>query len=235
MLAPIIGSLLGVLIRRLPEGRPVANARSCCETCHRQLRWYELVPLASYLWLRGCCARCGAQIGRFHPAVEIAAIVIAVWAVLAAEDPQWALANAVLGWVLLALAWIDAGHFRLPDVLTLPLVVVGLVATWLLEPWALTGHAIGAMAGYLLFRLLAAAYRHWRGHNGLGTGDAKLLAAGGAWVGLGALPMVVSLAAVAGIGWVLLRGGDRHRAIPFGPFLALGIWLLRLHGDLLLA
>lgn len=233
MLAPIIGSLLGVLIRRLPEGRPMANARSCCETCHQQLRWYELVPLASYLCLRGHCARCGAPIGRFHPVVEIAAIVIAVWAVLAAEDPQWALANAVLGWVLLALAWIDAGHFRLPDVLTLPLVVVGLVATWLLEPWALTGHAIGAMAGYLLFRLLAAAYRHWRGHDGLGTGDAKLLSAGGAWVGLGALPMVVSLAAVAGIGWILLRGGDRHRAIPFGPFLALGIWLLRLHSDLL--
>lgn len=234
MLAPIVGSLLGVLIRRLPEGQPVANARSCCETCHRQLRWYELAPLASYLWLRGRCGSCGAPIGRFHPAVEVAAIAIAVWAVLAAEDSQRALVNALLGWVLLALAWIDAGHFRLPDVLTLPLIVTGLILTWLLEPWALAGHAIGAMAGYLLFRLLATAYRHWRGHDGLGIGDAKLLAAGGAWVGLDALPMVVSVAALAGIGWVALRRGNCHHAIPFGPFLALGIWLLRLHGDLLL-
>ena len=234
MLAPIVGSLLGVLIRRLPEGRPVANARSCCETCHRQLRWHDLVPLASYLWLRGRCGRCGAPIGRFHPAVEIAAVAIAAWAVLAAAEPQQALANALLGWVLLALAWIDAGHFRLPDVLTLPLIVAGLVATWLSEPWMLAGHAAGAIAGYLLFRLLAAAFRRWRGHDGLGLGDAKLLAAGGAWVGLGALPMVISIAALAGIGWIALRRGDRHRAIPFGPFLALGIWLLRLHGDLML-
>ena len=233
MLAPIIGSFIGVLIRRLPEGQPVINARSCCETCHQQLRWYELVPLVSYFWLRGHCARCRALISRFHPAVELATIVIAVWAVFAAKDPQWALANSVLGWVLLALAWIDAEYFRLPDVLTLPLVVAGLIATWLLEPLALTGHAIGALVGYLVFRTLAAAYRYWRGHEGLGIGDAKLLAAGGAWVGLGALPMVVSVGALAGIGWVALRRVNRHDAIPFGPFLALGIWLVRVHADLL--
>ncbi|RZA06897.1 MAG: prepilin peptidase, partial [Proteobacteria bacterium] len=193
-----------------------------------------LVPLASYLWLRGRCGRCGAPIGRFHLAVEIAAVAVAAWAVLAAAEPQHALANALLGWVLLALAGIDADHLRLPDVLTLPLIVAGLVATWLLEPWVLTEHAVGAIAGYLLFRLLAAAFRRWRGYDGLGIGDAKLLAAGGAWVGLGALPMVISIAALAGIGWITLRHGDRHRAIPFGPFLALGIWLMRLHGNLML-
>ena len=166
------------------------------------------------------------------------ATAIAAWAALAADGPQQALAASVLGWVLLALGWIDARHMRLPDVLTLPLIIAGLAATWLLEPWMLTLHAAGAVTGYLAFRLLAVAYGWWRKQAGLGGGDAKLLAAAGAWVGLDGLPMVVFIGAAAGIVWVLVgRMGDglpdRRTIIPFGPFLALAIWLVRLHGNLL--
>lgn len=240
VLAPIIGSFLGVLIRRLPTGRRVAMTRSRCENCGIVLTWHDLVPLASYLWSRGRCRHCGTPMGGFYPAIELAAISCAAWAVLATPAPDRALADAALGWALLALAWIDFGHMRLPDALTLPLIIGGLAVTWLLEPWALAGHALGASGGYLAFRLLASTYRWWRGHDGLGAGDAKLLAAAGAWVGFEALPMVVLVAALAGIAWILARQAfgrqpDGQARIPFGPFLALGIWLIRLHGDLVLA
>ena len=227
-----------MLIRRLPERRPVAWSRSACEHCGKTLGWADLVPLASYVWLRGLCRSCASPIGAFHPAIELIATGIAVWAALLANGPGWALATAVLGWVLLTLAWIDARHLYLPDVLTLPLILAGLLTTWLLEPGMLEDHAAGAATAYLSFRLLALVYRRWRGREGLGGGDAKLLAAGGAWVGLEGLPMVVLAAAGAGIAWALVQraGGrrlDRNAAIPFGPFLAMGIWLVRMHGGLL--
>lgn len=232
---PFAGSLLGVLVRRLPAGRPVGLARSACESCGRRLGPAELVPLLSYAGLGGRCRSCRAPIGRFHPAIELAATLVALWAVVAAPDPATAWAHCLLGWALLALAWIDAGHWRLPDALTLPLVPLGLAATWALEPWRLLDHALGAGLGYGAFRLVALAYRAWRGREGLGRGDAKLLAAAGAWVGwegLSATVLLAALAALAFAGLLRLRGRavTAGTALPFGPFLALGTWVVRLHG-----
>lgn len=169
----------------------------------------------------------------FRAAMAVGALAVALCAALATPDILDAWANCLLGWVLLALAWIDARHLRLPDALTLPLLLAGLCAAWLLEPWLLTERAIGAIAGYLAFRLIGWGYAAWRGHAGLGQGDAKLLAAGGAWVGWEALSWVVLLAALAGIAWAGLQAvrGERLTSrshLPFGPFLALGIWTVRI-------
>ena len=158
---------------------------------------------------------------------------VALCAVLVAPDGLSAWSHCVLGWALLALAWIDGRHFRLPDTLTLPLLLLGLGSAWLLEPWLLTDRAIGAMAGYAALRLIGWGYFAWRGQDGLGQGDAKLLAAGGAWVGWEDLSWLVMLAALAGIAWTALRTlrGVRMTArsrLPFGPFLALGIWTVRM-------
>ena len=84
MVAPFVGSFLGVLVRRLPERRPVVLARSRCDVCGAALRAVELVPLASFLWQRGRCRTCGAPIDTFHPTVEVAAVGVALWAMLAA-------------------------------------------------------------------------------------------------------------------------------------------------------
>lgn len=236
LLAPFVGSFLGVLVRRLPRGEPVVVARSRCESCGRTLGPAELVPLASYALLRGRCRGCAAPIAPFHPGVELAALAVALWAVLAADGapPARLWADLGLGWTLLALAWIDLEHGRLPDVLTLPLVVAGLLATWAVEPAALLDHALGAVLGYAAFALLTLAYRAWRGREGLGGGDAKLLAAAGAWVGWGGLDLVVVIGALAGLATALLlrRPGvplGAATAVPFGPGLALGLWLVRLH------
>ena len=234
LLSPFIGSFLGVVIRRLPLGLPITLARSACEGCGRALPARDLVPLLSFAALRGRCRFCRAGIARFHVWIELAAIAVAGWAMLRTADPATLWANCALGWSLLALAWIDWDHLRLPDALTLPLVALGLLATWWLEPDAAADHALAAGAGYLAFRGVAWAYFALRRREGLGQGDAKLLAAAGAWVGLAGLPTIVLGAALIALTATLVqRLVQRHAAdtpIPFGPYLALATWLVRLYG-----
>jgi leader peptidase (prepilin peptidase)/N-methyltransferase len=232
VVSPIIGSFLGVLIRRLPSGEPVMLDRSRCEACRRPLGAADLVPIASYLLLRGRCRGCGARIAPFHLGVELAALAVAAVAAATCSDPATLCCGCALGWTLLALAWIDWEAFVLPDVLTLPLVLGGLAATFWLQPQSLTDHAAAAALGYLLFRGVAWAYRRFRGGEGLGEGDAKLMAAAGAWVGITALSSVL----LAGAGLTLagglvdafrrgvgLRGTTR---LPFGPGLCAALWIV---------
>jgi leader peptidase (prepilin peptidase)/N-methyltransferase len=235
LFAPIIGSFLGVLIMRLPEGRAVALARSQCDRCGARLTARDMLPLVSYVLLRGKCRHCGGAIGWFHPAVELAAVGVAAWAALVDQDAVYLWIDCLLGWSLLALSWIDLRCLRLPDVLTLPLVLAGLGVTALLQPEAIGDHALAATAGFLVLRGIAWTYRRLRGREGIGAGDAKLLGAAGAWLGLAPLPMVVLSAALAGLGMALLLSLAGHRlrrdsALPFGPCLALGLWLMWLHG-----
>lgn len=233
--APFAGSFLGVLVRRLPAGRSWAWSRSECEDCARVLSPAELIPLASFVLLRGRCAGCAAPIGWFHPAIELAALAIAsVVALVAGTEPWLVWPGCVLGWLCLALALIDWRHFRLPDVLTLPLLLLGLLATAWREPEQLGDHALACLIGWLAFRGVALLYRRLRGLDGLGPGDAKLLAAAGAWVGIQTLPVVVC----AGAGLTLLgilaealwlwQKPSRDRRVAFGPGLAaalFGCWL----------
>ncbi len=139
-----------------------------------------------------------------------------------------------MGWALLTAAWIDAQTYRLPDFLTLPLILAGLAMTWVAQPGALYNHAAAAMLGYASFRLLDWAYYHVRKRHGLGQGDAKLLAAGGAWAGLAALPYIVLTAGLLGIVMAMLMrpaGAQAERGgqiIAFGPALAASCFAWRL-------
>jgi leader peptidase (prepilin peptidase)/N-methyltransferase len=137
--------------------------------------------------------------------------------------------------MLLALSVCDWENTVLPDALTLPLLLFGLVANSWLWPPSITDHALAAALGYLAFRILAVLYRRLRGREGLGGGDAKLLAAAGAWLGVAALPWVVLGAAIAGIALAggLALSGRRvtgRTILPFGPCLAIAIWLVWLYG-----
>ncbi len=231
LVAPFIGSFLGVLIRRLPRDEPVGWTRSACETCARPLGAGDLLPIVSFLALRGRCRACRAPISGFHLAIELAAVVVPLVAGALAPEPPRFWAGCVLGWWLLALAWIDVRHMLLPDALTLPLALAGLGVAWLDDPGTVPQHALGAAAGYLVFRAVGACYARLRGRDGLGEGDAKLLAAGGAWIGwqpLAELVLVAALAALAvGLGIAVYRRRlQRDLALPFGPFLAVALWLI---------
>jgi len=233
--APFIGSFLGVLILRLPLEQPIAVARSRCESCGAALRLRDLVPLLSWLAAGGHCRYCGERIGCFYPAVEMAAVTIAVVAIAIDPRPQ-AWLDCLFGWWLLALAWIDARSWLLPDALTLPLIATGLAAAVLFDPAALGDRAFGAALGWLSLAAVAWVYRRLRGRDGLGGGDAKLLAAAGAWVGAAALPdLILGAATVALVVALCLQlWGVRlgaASALPFGPFLALAAWAIWLFGS----
>lgn len=228
--APFVGSFLGVVVRRLPDGRPIAWVRSRCEWCGAVLTVRDLVPLVSWLAAKGRCRSCGHALGWFYPGIELAAFAVALAAV-SIDRGAAAWLDCLFGWWLLALGWIDLRRWLLPDALTLPLVIAGLAAAVAFDPEGLTDRASGAALGYLSLRAIAYLYRMLRGREGLGQGDAKLLAASGAWVGAIALPQVILVAALAALfdATGLRLAGVRlgaHSALPFGPFLALATWLI---------
>ena len=177
---------------------------------------------------------------RPRPAVTAATAAIAAWAGLVLPGDLVPV-GCLLGWALLLAALVDARCRLLPDIVVLPLIPVGLaVALWEAPAGggmdALTGHALAAAIGYALFAGLAAAYRWLRGRDGLGGGDAKLLAAAGAWVGPAGLSPVILLAALGGLAVAAVLALVRRQplsgatSVAFGPYLAAALWLVWLHG-----
>jgi len=230
LLGAIMGSFLATLTMRWPAGESVVAGRSRCDGCERTLAWFELVPLLSFVVLRGRCRRCGAAIDWIHPTTELAAGVIGALAFLVAPLAQ-GLAGAMFGWILLALAILDFRHLWLPDRLTLPLVLLGLGVSALPGGVTPLASAIGAGAGFLTLYAIGLLYRVTRGRDGLGGGDAKLLAAIGAWLGWYLLPLVLLLASVAGLAAVAVSAarGNRISAsdrLPLGTLLAIAAWPL---------
>jgi leader peptidase (prepilin peptidase) / N-methyltransferase len=236
--SPFVGSFLGVVVRRLPEDRPIAWGRSRCEHCGTVLAARDLVPVFSWLAAGGRCRYCHQHLGWFYPGTEIAALLVALLAIIAdGGGGTWL--DCVFGWWLLTLGWIDLRRWLLPDALTLPLIVLGLILAAVFARDQLVDRALGAALGYLGLRAIALIYSALRRREGLGEGDAKLLAAAGAWVGVSALPQVIFGAAVSAlVAVVALRlAGVRlraHSALPFGPFLALATWLIWLFGPVLI-
>jgi len=225
-LGACVGSFLGVLVYRLPKKMSPWVGRSVCEVCAAPLQGRDMVPVLSFLWLRGRCRACGGRLRWELLVFEFLGAMLGVAAALLFPMPEPALCAAVLGWGLLALAWIDARHFILPDVLTLPLLAFGLGMTAWLRPDSLGDHAVGAVVGYVAFVGINVVYKKRRQRDGLGRGDAKLLALAGAWAGWQVLPWVVLGAALLGVVYVLvcsvvsgqkMSGSTR---LPFGAFLA---------------
>ncbi len=228
--APFVGSFLGLLVVRLPAGENVVLGRSRCRRCGAALGPLDLVPLLSWAASGGRCRHCQAALGWFHPGIEAAALGVALWSV--AVVPGWlAWASAGLGWTLLALAVIDHRHMILPDALSLPLIPAGLAVAALAPAGGLVPHLAGAAAGAASLGAVAWAYRRAMGREGLGLGDVKLFAAAGAWVGWQGLPSVLVIGAATGLAAAVILGRARpDQPVPFGPYLALGLWITWLYG-----
>lgn len=234
--APFAGSFIGLLVMRLPTGRPVVAGRSTCDHCSKPLDGYDLVPVFSWLIRRGRCRHCGHRLSAFYPFVELTALVLAAWAAMIVSG--WILvATALFGWALLTLALIDWRTQTLPDVLTVPLMSAGLVVTFLLDRGSIVDHVLGAAAGFIALEAIAILYRLLRARAGLGLGDAKLLAALGAWLSWTGLPTAVLYAGTIGLSAALAaslfgRPIAATERLPFGTFLAIGGWLVWLYGPL---
>lgn len=228
VLGAIVGSFFGTLVLRWPEGRSIVRGRSQCDGCGVVLGPRDLIPLLSAALARGRCRVCGAAIDPQHWQIELACVGIGVAAALAVPGPV-ALAGAVFGWLLLALAALDLAAFWLPDALTATLAAAGLATGVLgIEP-ALPDRLIGGAVGLLALWAVGAGYKALRGRAGLGGGDPKLLGAIGLWLGWRMLPAVVLLAALVGLAVVLLgmlrgRRATLGDAMPFGALLAIAAY-----------
>jgi leader peptidase (prepilin peptidase)/N-methyltransferase len=259
LLGLIVGSFLNVVIYRLPrmlekawrqeceaflelkpseQEQPAFNLlipRSRCPHCAHVIAAHENIPIISYLWLRGRCARCKAPISPRYPVIE--ALTALVSALVAWKfGPTWQTAFALpLSWSLICLSAIDIEHQLLPDVITLPLLWLGLFLS-LFNVFADSESSIlGAVAGYLSLWLVYQMFRILTGREGMGHGDFKLLGLFGAWLGWQLLPIVVLFSslvgAIVGILMILLFRHERTVPIPFGPYLAAAGFIALLWGD----
>jgi leader peptidase (prepilin peptidase)/N-methyltransferase len=235
IVAPVVGSFMATAVERLPQGRSL-RGRSHCPHCGAQLAVRDLVPIISWLALRGRCRACDASLSRQYPLTEIAAVAIASLALLVASDGTvWAL--CLVGWFLWVAALFDQRHFLLPDTVTLPLAGAGLIWSALQGEARFVDGAVGAAAGYAVLAGIGWLYRRWRGRDGIGLGDAKLLAAAGAWLGWTRLPELVVLAGTLALAALLIRRlkGEpvgAQTAVAFGSFLAGAFWCVALAGGI---
>jgi leader peptidase (prepilin peptidase)/N-methyltransferase len=218
LVGSVIGSFVALVADRWPRGEDMVLTPSRCRACGHRLRPANLVPVVSYCRQRGRCVWCRAPLPGDLLLAELGGAAIAWLAVIRGSDlrgayPAAILALAGFGWALLLLALLDARHLWLPDAITLPLALAGLAAAAILPEPTLAARLAGAVLGYGALEGLRRAYRWWRGREGLGGGDPKLLAAIGAWLGVGALPGVVLIAALAGLAWA---GLERWRGRPAG-------------------
>ena len=233
----IIGSFIATIALRWPDGRSISARRSSCDGCGEVLRFWELIPILSWIALRGRCARCGAGIAPTHAVIEVGSALIGGAALWFSPDGG-GMVLAMLGWQLLLLGWLDAHHMWLPHGLSGLLAASGLgLGGYAMASVDLTVTAsdrlIGLVVGYGALALIALAYRALRGRDGLGGGDAPMLGAIGAWLGWAMLPMVVLFAALAGIALALCRIPMRHRVdtdtdwrtmrLPLGTLMALAV------------
>lgn len=251
----LFGSFGNVLIWRVPRGESIASPGSHCPGCSAPIAWYDNVPVASWLLLRGRCRSCGTRIAIRYPLVELASAALFVVAAIAFGPGVRAAVAALFFWLLLVLSVIDLDCTRLPNPVVASLAGLGamgvLVAQLTGEPVApLIGVAAGGLLAHPLASALAgvlmgagvsggiaAAYGALRGRQGLGMGDVKLLGAMGFFLGPYTL-MSLFFGSVLGIvaGVVLARGRSLSEArIPFGPWLAAGGVLTALAGPSILA
>jgi len=234
-----IGSFLNVLIYRVPREQSIILPSSQCPFCNTPLKWIHNIPLFSYLFLKGKCYFCKKPISIKYPLVEILTACMGTFLFWQFGLTLAFVASSFFSVILIALIFIDLEHQLLPDILTLTLLWGGLLQS-VLPIFANSSQAIlGAAVGYSSFWLIAKLYEHFRGHEGMGYGDFKLLAAIGAWVGINSLIEVVLLSSLAGtvVGLSLLatKKVNAKTPIPFGPFLAVAGWvILAFHFRLLL-
>jgi leader peptidase (prepilin peptidase)/N-methyltransferase len=223
-LGAVIGSFLNVCIYRIPAGESIVHPPSRCPACGSGIRWYQNVPILSYLLLRGRCAACGVRISARYPLVEALTGVLFVlvfyrFGLHGATLVYWLFAAA-----LVVVTFIDLDHQIIPDVISLPGIFVGFLCA-LAIPWlSWTDSLLGILAGGGSLYLVAAGYELLTKKEGMGGGDIKLLAMIGAFLGWQAILPIVFFSSLVGtlvgVPVMLIKNADSKLAIPFGPFLA---------------
>jgi leader peptidase (prepilin peptidase)/N-methyltransferase len=231
----MIGSFLNVCICRLPREESIATPGSHCPECQRPIRFYDNIPLVSYLILRGRCRHCHLPISLQYPLVEgITALSSLCLFINFGPSLSYLFYFAFVA-ALIIITVIDLYHQIIPDVISLPGIGVGLLASFLLPQITFFNSLLGVLLGGGSLFLVATGYSWLLKREGMGGGDIKLLAMIGAFLGWKAVILTILLSSligsVSGILIMLMKGKDLKFPIPFGPFLSLGAVLSLFYGE----
>ena len=234
LLGLAVGSFLNVCIHRIPRDQSLSFPPSQCPACGYRLRWFDNIPVVSYAVLAGRCRKCRAPISIRYPIVELVTMALFV---LHGEMFGWTallLPRILFACAMVVLFAIDLEHQLLPNVITIPGIVIGLISSTVLPP-GIVDALIGVVVGGGVLWLIGEAYFRYSGQEGMGGGDVKMLAMIGAFLGWKLVLVTLVLSSIAGsvIGMIVIavkRGGLKY-ALPYGTFLALGALVASLVGD----
>ena len=239
VLGAVTGSFLNVCIYRIPAGESIVFPASRCPACRTAIRWYQNIPVLSYLALRGRCASCGTSISIRYPLVEalcgvLFVLVLQRFGLHGFTPVYWLFAAA-----LVTITFIDLDHQIIPDVISLPGIVVGFLCSFILPHLSWLDSLFGILLGGGSLLLVAEVYQRLTGKDGMGGGDIKLLAMLGAFLGWKAVLPVIFLSSLmgtlVGVPLMLIRKADGGLPIPFGPFLAAAAMIYLLWGPALIS
>jgi len=240
LLGAIVGSFLNVCICRMPRDESIVSPPSHCPACNYRIRWYDNIPLLSYLVLRGKCRGCGTGISLRYPLVELLNGLLSLALFLRLDPLQNPMRTlsffALFLFVssLVVITFIDLDHQIIPDEISLPGIVIGFLLSFVL-PWlGWMNSLLGILLGGGSLLLVAYGYQWLTGKEGMGGGDIKLLAMMGAFLGWKAVPFIIFasslVGSLVGIGLMMIQKKDSKLAIPFGPYLAFGALLYIFYG-----
>jgi len=235
ILGAVVGSFLNVCIWRIPEGRSIVTPASHCPECGHPIRFYDNLPLISYLFLRGRCRACGGRISPRYPFVEALTALLALFLFWKFGLTLKFLAAFIFVSALIVITFIDIDHQIIPDIISLPGIPICFFLAVFLMKLSYLEALLGLLIGGGSLYLIAVLYELATKREGMGGGDIKLLAMMGAFLGWKSLLFILLVSsmvgAVVGIAVMLVKGGDMKYAVPFGPFLSLGAVAYLLVGD----
>jgi len=232
----VLGSFLNVCIYRVPLKKSIVRPPSSCPNCGAGIRFYDNIPVISYLLLLGRCRHCRARISLLYPLVELITGLLSLTLFIEFGLSFKTISLFLFTAALIVIAFIDLQHKIIPDVISLPGILFGLAFSFFPSSGISPVDALlGAVGGGGFLYLVGTAFEKVTGREGMGGGDVKLLAMIGAWMGWKALPFIVLIsslsgAVIGGASLIISRQGVRSR-IPFGPFLALGALVFLFFGN----
>lgn len=227
-----VGSFCNVLIYRIPRGEEFVKTPSHCMSCGHRLKWYELIPVASWLVQGGKCRSCGAKLSAQYPVIEtLNGVMWLITGLLYWNEPVRMVLYCVLFSMLMVLSVIDWRTFEIPNGINLTILILGVIqlaVDW--ENWSV--YVIGLVCVSLVFLLLWVL----TGGAGLGMGDVKLMAAAGLLLGWQKIILAVLIGSIAGVVIHMIRmKRGAGRKLAFGPYLAGGIWVSALFGGTIIS
>ena len=211
----------------------LSKPASTCPKCHSAIRWYQNIPVVSWLILRGRCASCQNPISIRYPLIELLTAICSLVIALVFGASLQMLIGLLLTWTLIALTFIDFDTQLLPDRYTLTLAALGLAVNSYAIYTSPTAAIWGYIIGFLCLWIVYYLFKIVTGKEGMGYGDFKLLAALGAWMGPLMLPLIVLLSSLVGaiIGIILLKIRKENKAFAFGPYIAIAGWIAFIWGE----